>query len=187
MKKINIKIGNKSFLVKVAETDEQKEKGLQDIKELPENEGMLFIFDPPEEVSFWMQDTFIPLDIIFINSDLVVTKVETGVPNSDEYITQDDTNFVLEVNAHSGIVEGEELEFSPEMNQKMQVLKEDGTTQMELDGGERIFSRANTKILVKFAKRAYATKSEKNYKDLGKRVFKFLDIQESNDPEYVNE
>jgi hypothetical protein len=45
---------------------------------------------------------------------------------------------------------------------------------MELEGGERIFSRKNTKVLIKYAKKAYKTKEDKDYKALGKRLFKFL-------------
>lgn len=52
MKEINIKIGSKEYTVKVAKTGNEKEQGLQGITELPENEGMLFEFDEPDEVSF---------------------------------------------------------------------------------------------------------------------------------------
>lgn len=52
MEKINISINDKKYTVKIADTYEDKEKGLQGIETLPENEGMLFIFDPPEDVSF---------------------------------------------------------------------------------------------------------------------------------------
>jgi hypothetical protein len=67
----------------------------------------------------------------------------------------------------------------------MLVLDENGDVQMELDGGERIFSRKNTKVLIKFALKAYKTKQDKDYKTVGKKLFKFLDIQENNNPEYV--
>ena len=59
-----IKIGNKEYQVKEARTEEQKKKGLQNVESLPSNEGMLFYYDPPQEVSIWMKDTKIPLDII---------------------------------------------------------------------------------------------------------------------------
>lgn len=52
MEKINIKIGNKQYNVSVAETDVEQKEGLKNIKELPENEGMLFIFNEPYDVSF---------------------------------------------------------------------------------------------------------------------------------------
>ena len=46
MKKVKIHIANKTYKVDLAETEEQQEKGLQNVKELPEDDGMLFIFDP---------------------------------------------------------------------------------------------------------------------------------------------
>ena len=56
---------------------------------------------------------------------------------------------------------------------------------MELDGGERIFSRPHTKILIRFAKKAYSSEKDSDFKNLGKRLFKFLQTQEETEPEYV--
>jgi hypothetical protein len=67
----------------------------------------------------------------------------------------------------------------------MHVIGSDGTSQFELLGGERIFSRPNTRILVKGARRAYKSKKDSDYKRLGKQVFKYLKIQDNNDPSYV--
>ena len=68
---------------------------------------------------------------------------------------------------------------------KMMVLDENGDVQMQLDGGERIFSRHDTKILIKFAKKAYDSKDPEDYKKLGKKLFKFLEIQMGNETQYV--
>ncbi len=135
-----------------------------------------------------MKDTLIPLDIIFIDEEMTVIAVHQGVPDSEEYITEDNTAFVLEVNEGSGIEPGDELEFEPEEEinkSKMHVLDADGNPQMELEGGERIFSRAHTKTLIKFAKKAAATQNDNDYKALGKRVFKFLQVQSETEAEYV--
>ena len=72
---MRIEIGDKKYNVEVAQTDEEKTKGLQGKKELAEDEGMLFIYDEPQTVGFWMQDTDIPLDIIFIDEDFEVISV----------------------------------------------------------------------------------------------------------------
>ena len=69
---MRIEIGDKKYNVEVAQTDEEKTKGLQGKKELAEDEGMLFIYDEPQTVGFWMQDTDIPLDIVFIDEDFEV-------------------------------------------------------------------------------------------------------------------
>ena len=186
-KEVNIRIGTKDYKVTIARTDEEKQDGLQGVEKLPENEGMLFLFDD-EEVSFWMKDTKIPLDIIFINEELEVISVHNGIPESEEFITENNVTFVLEVNENSGIQKGDELEISPESKikqDKMLVLDGNGNPQMELEGGERIFSRIHTKTLIRFAKKAGSTQSDNDYKALGKKIFKFLQIQSDTDPEYV--
>ena len=188
MKKVKINIGSNSYNVQLVETEEQREKGLQGVKDLPDNEGMLFIFDDSDEVSMWMKNTPTPLDLIFIDEDLAVKAVHQGVPESEEVITENDIAYVLELNINSGVKAGNELEFSPHSkvkSEKMAVLDSEGIPQMELEGGERIFSRANTKTLIKFAKKAASTGRDKDYIALGKRVFKFIGVQEENEPEYV--
>ena len=187
---MKVRVNNKEYDVEVARTEEEKEIGLSNIEYLPDDEGMLFIYDTPQEVGFWMKDTLIPLDIIFINDEEEVISVHQGVPNDETPIIEDDVLYVLEVPAGSGIKTGDEVEFEDEenskpLNNKMLVLNENGEVQMELEGGERIFSRKNTKVLIKFALKADKTKQDKDYKNLGKKIFKFLDIQESNNPEYV--
>lgn len=133
-----------------------------------------------------MEDTKIPLDIIFIDDNFEVLQVSKGEPLSEEPI-YGKGSYVLEVNSDSKIIVGDELEFKSDktVNSKMMVLDVDGNAQMTLDGGERIFSIKNTKVLIKFAKKSYATKKDNDYKALGKRVFKFLEVQDSNEPEYV--
>lgn len=193
MKEVKVHIAGKTYKVKLAETEEDKHRGLQGVTELPEDEGMLFIFDDEEvdttnPISFWMKDTLIPLDIVFINDDLEVTQIFQGVPQTEDMM-EADASYVLEVNQGSGINIGDELEF--ESNKKikesdrMLVLNSGGEVQMELAGGERIFSRPHTKTLIKFAKKAAATNKDNDYMALGKRMFKFLGIQNNTDPEYV--
>ena len=187
---INISIGNKKYKVKEAKTEEEKEKGLQGVTELPEDEGMLFYFDEDEDASIWMKDTLIPLDIIFINDDEEVVYVGEGVPETETIMTVPDVAYVLEVNKGSGIKEGDELDFEDDEGPVMKVLAQDGSTQMELWGGERIFRRAFTKQIIKWAKRAEEVKEdEENYNRicirLGKKMFKEIKAQDSRPAEYV--
>lgn len=189
MKKIKIKIGNKEYTVELASSDDDRQTGLQNRDSLSENEGMLFEFEEEDNpIAMWMKDTKIPLDLIFIDDNLEVVFVEKGEPLSEKLIEHSDINYVLELNQNSGIKEGDELEFITDNSlkkDKMYVLDENGASQMELSGGERIMSRANTKTLIKFAKRAYSTNNDNDYKALGKRVFKFIQVQNSNEPEFV--
>ena len=179
-----IHIGDKEYNVKEAHTEEEKRKGLQDVTELPKNEGMLFFFDEPQEVSIWMQNTLIPLDIIFINEDDEVIKVVQGVPNDETPIVVQNTLYVLEVNVNSGIKEGDELEIEDD-GPIMKVLAQDGTSQMSLFGGERIFSRKNTVVLIRKAKKADKTKSENDLRALGRYMFKCIKGQDERPAEYV--
>ena len=183
-----IEIGNKEYKVQEARTEEEKEKGLQGVTELPEDEGMLFYFDPPEDVSMWMKDTLIPLDIVFINDDEEVVYVGEGVPNTETQMTVQNVAYVLEVNSGSGIQEGDELDFEEEDEDDapvMKVLAQDGSTQMDLWGGERIFSRKNTVVLIRKAKKANMSKDDKDYKALGRYMFKCIKGQDERPPEYV--
>ena len=213
---MKIKVGELHFNVKLAITNSEKEKGLQNIKNLPEDEGLLFVYeDTQDEVSFWMKNTYIPLDIVFINEDDEVISIAQGDPlNLRELIIENDVALVLEVNSNSGIKIGDEIEFlddefldqdtteiedndtdddtDDEENEKieddeveMQVLNSKGKSQMSLKGGERIFSRIHTKKLVELAKIAYESKNEDDYKNLGLKAFKFLTKQDNNEDQYV--
>ena len=186
---MKIEIGDTEYNVEVARTEEEKIKGLQEKESLGENEGMLFIYDEPQELAFWMKDTAIPLDIVFIDEDGEVISVQQGQPYDETLLEEDGVMYVLEVNQNSGIQPGDELDIEEDDDNKqpvMKVLAPDGSTQMELEGGERIFSRKNTKTLIKMAKRAYSSELDKDYKALGKKVFKYLHIQDTNTPEYVD-
>lgn len=185
---VDITIGDKKYKVEIADTPEKQEKGLMGHESLPENQGMLFIYDEPQDLSYWMKNTLISLDIIFIDDDMEVVSVKQGQPMSEEPITEDDVQYVLEVNSNSGIEEGDQLvvEDSDDKEYSMHVLFPDGSTQMNLKGGERIVSRRETKILIKKAKKAEASKTDGAYRALGRYIFKVLKRQDSREPEYVD-
>jgi uncharacterized membrane protein (UPF0127 family) len=63
---IHSKNGIHKFTVDVAATPEEQERGLMFVKSLAGDRGMIFPYEPPQEVAFWMKNTLIPLDIIFI-------------------------------------------------------------------------------------------------------------------------
>lgn len=186
MEKTKVKLGDKEYTLQIASTKAELRKGLMGVNNLPENEGMLFDFGEEGSHEMWMYNTNIALDQIFINSDQVVTKVVTREPNDETLIGEPDTLYVVELNANSGVKEKDELEFLDDTKEfTMKVLATDGSVQMNLKGGERIFSRKNTKVLIRQAKKAYASQADTDYKRLGKTIFKFLNIQDTNEPEYV--
>ena len=196
METINLRINNKDYLTYVAETDEEKEIGLSECEELEKvggkEEAMLFPYDTPQHLDFWMKDCDLTLSIIFIDENKTVISNQKGLPNTENFISEDNAKYVLEVNYTEDIQPGdkvifnlgEELEMEPD---KLYILAEDGSIQGQCDPGVRIFSRVSTKVMIKKAKKADESKSDVDYKDLGRYVFGELDRQENRDPEYVEE
>jgi uncharacterized protein len=81
------KSGVHAFQVEMAITPEEKERGLMFRRELPEGQGMLFDFQTDQPVAFWMKNTYIPLDMLFIRSDGRIARIaENTEPLSERNI-----------------------------------------------------------------------------------------------------
>lgn len=90
--------------VEIADTNEERMRGLQARELLPEGEGMLFIFPAPGVYHFWMKDTLISLDMIFLDEDRRIVGIERDVPPCQEdpcpqYGPAQKSLYVLEANA----------------------------------------------------------------------------------------
>lgn len=72
------------FTVEVADTDKTREIGLMCRKHMAADHGMLFDFKRPQEVSFWMRNTLIPLDMVFIDADGRVVSIASNAAPLDE-------------------------------------------------------------------------------------------------------
>jgi len=70
--------------VEIARTPAERQKGLMDRQSMPADAGMLFIFERPSNGPFWMKNTYIPLDIAFLDADGTVLNIRQGVPLSEE-------------------------------------------------------------------------------------------------------
>ena len=95
--------GNKAVEIsaEIAKTKQQLAVGLSRRKEMPENQGMLFLFDEEQFLAFWMKDTFIPLDLIFLNKDKQIVKiVKLAQPcegeNCPSYFSDFESQYVIE-------------------------------------------------------------------------------------------
>ncbi len=89
------------FNIELAISPQDRSRGLMFRESLPNRSGMLFVFDPPQPVVFWMKNTLIPLDIIFLDRAGTVTHVQQGaIPGDLTPIEGGDSVFaVLEINA----------------------------------------------------------------------------------------
>lgn len=93
--------GKQEFTVFVANTEAKREHGLMERKNMPKNNGMLFLFDKEAKVKMWMKNTYIPLDMVFIKSDGTISEIITDTkPLSLETIVSTEKIIaVLELNA----------------------------------------------------------------------------------------
>jgi hypothetical protein len=81
------KTGVHVFSVEVVDTPEDRARGLMYRKELPEGQGMLFDFQQDQDVGFWMKNTYVSLDMIFIRGDGRILRIaENTVPLSENLI-----------------------------------------------------------------------------------------------------
>ncbi len=95
-----ILVGKNSLRVEVVETLEKQERGLMFRQSLPENEGMLFVYREPQELAFWMRNTFIPLDIVFVGADGIILNIHQAKPLDESvlYRSAGAAKYVIETN-----------------------------------------------------------------------------------------
>ena len=188
-----VNIGDKTYKCKIAKSEEDKRQGLMHIDNLPPDEGMLFVWDSEDTRQMWMKNTLIPLDMIAINDDDEVIMVYPASPKDETLIPFMSTKYILEVNQNSGIKIGDDFEIddSDDLDKYvMKVIGSDGGTQFLLQGGERIVSRKETRVLIRKAKKAELVKNDevafnRICRSLGKYMFKVLYGQDHRDAQYV--
>lgn len=103
------------FGVEVVDTAPERAQGLMNRPSLPRFSGMIFVYDRPQSVGFWMRNTLIPLDMLFADATGTVQRIhENAVPLSEETIPGgDNIQYVLEINGglarQLGLTEGAQL------------------------------------------------------------------------------
>lgn len=92
--------GTANFTVQVADDPQERARGLMQVEEMGTLEGMLFVYEEPGPASFWMENTLIPLDMLFAGEDGTITRIhENAVPMDRTPIPGgDEVKFVLEIN-----------------------------------------------------------------------------------------
>ncbi len=85
--------------VQLAQTNEQRQIGLMWRKEMPQHEGMLFVFEQPATQCFWMRNTLIPLSAAFVADDGTIVNIADMKPQSDDsHCSEKPVRYVLEMN-----------------------------------------------------------------------------------------
>ncbi len=99
LQRTTLNAGMHLIQVQLAQDFEQRQIGLMWRKEMPQNEGMLFVFDQPAVQCFWMRNTLLPLTAAFVSDDGSIVNLADMKPmNDDSHCSKKPVRFVLEMN-----------------------------------------------------------------------------------------
>lgn len=114
LQRVKLSVGMHRIDVQVAQTADQRQTGLMHRKEMPQHEGMIFVFEQPVQQCFWMKNTLLPLSAAFIADDGTIVNIEEMKPLVlDSHCSVRPVRYVLEMNkgwfAKKGIKAGGKL------------------------------------------------------------------------------
>jgi uncharacterized protein len=118
LQRIKLSAGMHQIDTQLAQTPEQRQTGLMWRKDMPQHEGMLFIFEQPSQQCFWMKNTLLPLTAAFVADDGTIVNLEDMKPQTtDPHCSTKPVRYVLEMNkgwfAKKGIKAGSKLSGAP--------------------------------------------------------------------------
>jgi len=114
--RIALPLHGEAFDIRVVSERVERTRGLMFVEKMPEKEGMLFVFDEEKSHAFWMKNTFLALDLIWIDRNGVITHIhENAIPGDETRIVPHAAGkYVLELNAGMvekiGLVVGEQID-----------------------------------------------------------------------------
>ncbi|AZO46855.1 MAG: DUF192 domain-containing protein [Mesorhizobium sp.] len=101
------KSGERSFSIEIADTSDEREAGLMFRQQMADDHGMLFVFEESRDLTFWMKNTPMPLDLIFVGQDGRIRAILHGEPQSEAIISPGEpVRFVLELKAGTAAKDG---------------------------------------------------------------------------------
>jgi hypothetical protein len=102
-----MQIGNRTFTIEIAATEESRQRGLMHRKALPADRGMIFVFDREEPRAFWMKNVPFPLDIVFLDATGRVVDVKRLLPLDlrSTYAARP-AQYAIEINAGAAVEAG---------------------------------------------------------------------------------
>ena len=118
MRTTQLRIGKHTLKVEIAENDAQRARGLMHREKMPQDQGMVFIFEAPEYQSMWMKNTLIPLSVAFLDRDGVILNIADMQPQTlDSHMSAGPSLYAIETNkgwfAERGIKAGEKVSGLP--------------------------------------------------------------------------
>lgn len=116
--RVKLAAGMHQIDAQVASTPEQRMTGLMHRKEMPQHEGMLFVFEYAAQQCFWMKNTLLPLSVAFVEDDGTIANIAEMAPQTlDSHCSTKPVRYALEMNkgwfARKGIKAGQKLAGSP--------------------------------------------------------------------------
>src|SRR5687767_2851999 len=106
---VPVKFGAETLWVEVADKEPEREHGLMYRHELPEDHGMIFVFDEPHQASFWMRNTPLPLSIAFLDESKTILNIEQMVPYDDRNFHKSKGLALYAVEANKGWFEARNI------------------------------------------------------------------------------
>jgi uncharacterized membrane protein (UPF0127 family) len=96
---IELRIGAETLQAEVANDDLSRANGLMFRKSLPQQRGMIFVYNQPDRLSFWMRNTYLPLSIAFLDDQGVILQIEDMRPKDESHtVSKKRVRYALEVN-----------------------------------------------------------------------------------------
>ena len=98
--RVKLGVGQSYLWVEVADNEAVRQQGLMFRREMPEDEGMLFVFEYPQPLSFWMRNTYLPLDIAYVGQDGVILNILAMKPLDEgpRYNSKGPAMYAIEAN-----------------------------------------------------------------------------------------
>lgn len=114
--KVPIRVAGIEIMVEIADDEAERSKGLMFRESLPENEGMLFVYESQRPLGFWMRNTLIPLDIAYIDEQGRIVDIQQMEPRDETtHWSKSDAMYALEMNVGwfeaNGVRVGDLVEF----------------------------------------------------------------------------
>jgi len=117
-----VQIGRTRFSVEIAATDSARRTGLMFRQEVPADTGMLFVFEKPQILTFWMQNTYVSLDIAFIDENLVIINTAT-MPAQSRRLFRSAGKALLALEVPAGTFKRQQIEAGQKVAVGPKVLK----------------------------------------------------------------